>query len=258
VYRPRLGAGALALCLVFAIIYTINGSVSAMATDLPEEEFGHGPRSDANGANGRHHPPQGSEAKWEYSEEMSDEGRSPPEREDDIILPPWLAEETGRPGGADALIDEVMAAQQQLMRATAALAPGIPRRRYIYKSSESTRVPPRLVRCRVTIVSAAGEFTGEAEGPEIRGVRAEIAARAALEALNRAERGRVALALKGARVLRVFESPIIVVGVYGLNTGESIPLVGACFIHNQVEQAAILATLQAADRWLAWQARKNK
>ncbi len=229
-----------------------------MATDLPEEEFGHGPRPDLNGAAGRRLPPEGPEAAVEYGGQMSDEGRSPPERDEDFVLPGWLAEDPELSVGGARLGQEGLAPEQELMRATAALAPGVPRRRYIYKSSESTRVPPRLVRCRVTIVSAAGEYTGQAEGPEIRGVRAEIAARAALEALNRAEGGRVALALKGARVLRVFESPIVVVGVYGLNTGESIPLVGACFVHEQVEQSAILATLQAADRWLAWQSRKSR
>jgi hypothetical protein len=178
----------------------------------------------------------------EDRDQMSDEGRFPPEQDDDIVLPDWLADEP----------------EQDLMRATAALAPGIPRRRYIFKSTESERVSPRVFRSRVTIVSAAGEFKGQAEGPEIRAVRPEIAARAALDALNKAEGGTVALALKGARVLRVFDTPIVVVAVYGLNTGETTPLIGVCLVHNSVEQAAILATLQAADRWLAWQARKSK
>ncbi|UCC74805.1 MAG: hypothetical protein JSV86_09730 [Gemmatimonadota bacterium] len=212
-----------------------------MATDLPQEEFGFGPPG-PNNADGPLPPPNGTEVWVKHRDQMSDEGRTPPERDDHIVLPDWLAE----------------APEQELMRATAALAPGIPRRRYIFKSTESERVSPRVYRCRVTIVSAAGEFKGKSEGPDIRAVKAEIAARAALDALNKAEGGKVVLALKGARVLRVFESPIVVVGVYGLNTGESAPLIGACMVHNSVEQAAILATLQAADRWLAWQARKHR
>jgi hypothetical protein len=211
-----------------------------MATDLPEEEFGSNAPGDRTGADGRLLPPDDSEAWVKHRDKMNDEGRTP-ERDDDIGLPDWLAE----------------APEQELMRATAALAPGIPRRRYIFRSAESERVSPRLCRCRVTVVSAGGEITGEAEGPDIRGMRSEIAARAALDALNRAEGGKVALALKGARVLRVFGTPIVVVGVYGLNTGEGTPLVGACFVHTSVEQSAILATLQAADRWLAYQARKS-
>jgi len=213
-----------------------------MATDLPEEEFGPNAPRDRTGAGGYPPPPDDSEAWVKYRDQMNDEGRTPPGRGDDIGLPDWLAE----------------APEQELMRATAALAPGIPRRRYIFRSAESERLTPRLCRCRVTVVSASGEITGEAEGPDIRGMRAEIAARAALDALNKAERGKVALALKGARVLRVFGTPIVVVGVYGLNTGEGTPLVGACFVHTSVEQSAILATLQAADRWLAFQSRKNR
>ncbi len=210
-----------------------------MATDLPEEEFGPDAPRDRTGADGRLLPPDESEAWVEHRETMKGEGRIP---DNDFELPDWLAE----------------APEQELIRATAALAPGIPRRRYIFRSAESERLTPRLCRCRVTVVSAGGEITGEAEGPDIRGMRAEIAARAALDALNKAERGKVALALKGARVLRVFGTPIVVVGVYGLNTGEGTPLVGACFVHTSVEQSAILATLQAADRWLAYQARKAR
>lgn len=213
-----------------------------MATDLPEEEFGPNAPRDRTGANGCLLPPDDSVARVKHRDTMNDEGRTPPERDDDVGLPDWLAE----------------APEQELMRATAALAPGIPRRRYIFRSAESERLTPRLCRCRVTVVSAGGEITGEAEGPDIRGMRAEIASRAALDALNKAEGGKVALALKGARVLRVFGTPIVVVGVYGLNTGEGTPLVGACFVHTSVEQSAILATLQAADRWLAFQSRKSR
>jgi hypothetical protein len=213
-----------------------------MATDLPEEEFSPNAPRDRTGANGCLLPPDDSEARVKHRDTMNDEGRIPPERDDDTRLPDWLAE----------------APEQELMRATAALAPGIPRRRYIFRSAESERLTPRLCRCRVTVVSAGGEITGEAEGPDIRGMRAEIASRAALDALNKAEGGKVALALKGARVLRIFGTPIVVVGVYGLNTGEGTPLVGACFVHTSVEQSAILATLQAADRWLAFQSRKSR
>lgn len=183
---------------------------------------------------------------------MSDQFRRPPD-EDDFLLPDWLME-TDTPQGEGDLAVEDLASVGVVPGDE---SPGVPRRRYIFRSSEWTRVSPRLFRCGVTIVSSAGEFNGQAEGPEIPGVRAEIAARATLEALNSAEGDHVALALKGARVLRIFESPLVVVGLYGMNTGESTPLVGACLVRHSVEQAAILATLQAVDRWLSWQARQH-
>lgn len=189
---------------------------------------------------------------------MNDEGWDVDDQEFKFSLPEWLTESSAIPG------DMAMLAFEQEMRGEGQAVDGgwegevaLPRRRHVYQSSEWSRVSPRLFRCRVTISSPNGEYQGEADGPEIPGIRAEIAARATLDALNRAEGGDIAVALKGARVLRVFEAPIVVIGVYGLNTGETIPLVGAALVENSVEQAAILATLQAADRWLSWQAKKH-
>jgi hypothetical protein len=173
--------------------------------------------------------------------------------------PDWLAD-----GGvpeeqlAEAIQEAVQpsSAQPKAGESGREVVPAVPRRRYIYRSTELTRVSPQLFRCKVTVYSAAGEFVGVAEGPEFPGARAEIAARATLDALNKAEGGNITLGLKGARVLRIFESPMVVVGVYGLNT-KATPLVGACLVDNSVEQSATLATLQAADRWLAWEAKKR-
>jgi hypothetical protein len=173
--------------------------------------------------------------------------------------PDWLAE-----GGVpeEQLVAAIQEAAQppsqepEAAPGSAQVVPAVPRRRYIYRSTELVRVGPQLFRCKVTVFSAAGEFVGEAEGPEFPGARAEIAARATLDALNQAEGGDITLGLKGARVLRIFESPIVVVGVYGLNS-KATPLVGACLVDNSVEQSATLATLQAADRWLAWEAKKR-
>jgi hypothetical protein len=179
----------------------------------------------------------------------------PREDKPDWPWPSWLAE-----GGVPE--DEFLALQEAAEEAARErdlqpqVVPAIPRRRYIYRSTQLTRIGPRAFHCKVVIVSAQGEFTGESEGPEFPGARAEIAARATIEALNKAEKGSVTLGLKGARLLRVFESPMVVVGVYGMNTGAT-PLVGLCLVDNSVEQAATLATLQAADRWLAWEAKKR-
>ncbi|UCF20879.1 MAG: hypothetical protein JSU87_05600 [Gemmatimonadota bacterium] len=137
------------------------------------------------------------------------------------------------------------------------LHPRVPRRRHIFRSSEWTRIDGNQVRGKVTVVSAVGESSGEAQGPDVPGVRAEIAAQATLQALARAEGGEVSLALKSARVLRFMDNPIVVVGIYGVNGGEMFPLLGACLVLSSVEHASILATLQAVDRWLAWRARRS-
>lgn len=134
--------------------------------------------------------------------------------------------------------------------------PDVPRRRHLYLGFESSRVPPRGFRCRVMIQLDGNEYIGEAEGPEIPGVRAEITARAMLDALQKAEGDRVELALLGARVLRVFDRPVAVVGVYGLDD-QVRPLIGACLVRESIEQAAALATLQATNRWVTWEAARQ-
>ena len=168
-------------------------------------------------------------------------------------IPDWLTETHIGPGEAEMLAQEGSALASVEPEVVAA----VPRRRYIYTSSEWTRVSPRTFSCRVTVRSAKGEFSGTYEGASVPGARAEIAARATLEALNIAEGGEITLALKGARVLRVFEGPIVVVGVYGMNGGTTT-LLGACIVENSVEQSAVLATLQAADRWLAYQSKQRE
>ncbi len=131
------------------------------------------------------------------------------------------------------------------------------RRRNTYVTSQSTRVAPGRFRCQVTISGPIGEFTGAADGPETPGLRCEIFARAAIEALSKAEGSSIDLALKRARVIRFLEAPLVVVTLKASNGAPTDNLMGACLVNDSTEEAAIEATLGAADRWLAWQASKK-
>ena len=131
------------------------------------------------------------------------------------------------------------------------------RRRNTYVTSQSTRVAPGQFRCQVTIAGPVGEFTGAADGPETPGLRCEIFARAAIDALSKAEGSSIDLALKRARVVRFLEAPLVVVTLKASNGEPTDNLMGACLVHNSTEEAAVEATLGAADRWLAWQASKK-
>jgi len=124
-------------------------------------------------------------------------------------------------------------------------------RRHVYRSFESSRISAHAMRCRVKLSSNGREFVGEAEGPSVPGVRAEIAARATLNALSVAEREKLVLSLMAARVLRFSDMPLVVVSVYGMSDEEVNRLVGVSVVDASEEQAAILATLQATDRWIA-------
>ena len=175
----------------------------------------------------------------------------------DIQLPDWMDDPNPGDPGTMVFGDHPAPALDHPAAGNGQMSEAPSRRRNIYKSSEWIRVSPLIFRCRVTVAADKGEFTGEADGPEVPGVRAEISARATIDALNQAEGGDLVLALKGARVLRVFETPMVVVAMYALNSGETASLVGSCMVHNSVEQATIQATLQAADRWLSWQATRR-
>ncbi len=174
-----------------------------------------------------------------------------------VRLQDWRSAPAQR--GSEALENEpgkVSQAQAAAQGAGVGSQARVPRRRHIFRSSEWTRLDANKIHCKVTLISAGGESAGEAEGPDVPGLRAEIAAQATLRALDHAEGEEVSLALKGARVLRFMDSPIVAVGVYGVNGGEMLPLLGACLVRSSVEHAAILATLQAVDRWLGWRARR--
>lgn len=125
-----------------------------------------------------------------------------------------------------------------------------PRRRYVYRSHESSRVGSHQLACRVTLAFSGREYSGLAEGASIPGLRAEIAARATLNAVANAEGGAVVLSLSAARVLRFVDMPLVVVSIYGMHGDEVKRLVGAAPVDNSEEQASVLATLQATDRWL--------
>lgn len=127
-------------------------------------------------------------------------------------------------------------------------------RRHLYRGFESARLIPHRFHARVRVGLRDQEFVGEAEGADVPGARVEVAARATLAALQKAEGNRVELALQGAKVVRAFDRSVVVVGIYGLNHRDVTFLVGASLARDSIEHAAILATLQATGRWLAWAA----
>lgn len=127
-------------------------------------------------------------------------------------------------------------------------------RRHLYRGFESARLIPHRFHARVRVGLGEQEFVGEAEGADVPGARVDVAARATLVALQNAEANRVELALQGAKLVRAFDRSVVVVGIYGLKGREVTFLVGASLARDSIEHAAILATLQATGRWLAWAA----
>ncbi len=123
-------------------------------------------------------------------------------------------------------------------------------RRYLFDGYEFERKMPQRIICRVRLRLGEEEFVGEAEGTDIERGRLNTAAQAALSALEQAEEGEIGFALDGVRLIDVFDLPVVVTAIYGLSGRTRTYLAGASPVNDSAEQAAILATLKATNRWI--------
>ena len=104
----------------------------------------------------------------------------------------------------------------------------------------------------MTLRKGDESFVGEAEGMENERLRIELAARAALTAIRQAEGEDRALALEGCRVLDAFEREFVFVGVTARLGRDSILMTGSAQVRESPETAAVLAVLDATNRWLEY------
>lgn len=129
-------------------------------------------------------------------------------------------------------------------------APG--RRVLIFEDVEVRRSRMRGVLCRVTLGRGGEEYIGEAEGSE--NSRIELAARATVVAIMDALRGtrgvERALVLEGSKVVEAFDRQFIFVSVTARIGRETMALTGSCEVRDSVETSAVLAVLDATNRWM--------
>jgi len=111
------------------------------------------------------------------------------------------------------------------------------------------------VGCKVTLRRGDDVFVGEAEGFESDRSRVELSARAALTAITKSggDQGRVLL-LEGSKVFEAFDREFVFVGVTVRMGRESALLTGSAEVKDSAETAAVLAVLDATNRWVAGRA----
>ncbi len=127
------------------------------------------------------------------------------------------------------------------------------RRRIYFEDVEVRRSRARGVVCRVTLRKGEESFIGEADGIESERARVDLAARAALKAIQQAERGSErTLALDGVQLIGAFDREFVFVGVSARVGRESALLTGSCEIRESPETASVLAALDATNRWIAY------
>jgi len=102
--------------------------------------------------------------------------------------------------------------------------------------------------CRVVLRAGDRQFEGTGEGPGTTQGRVEAAARAVLAALAEARAG-LPVGLEGATIVEAHGRTYVLVAARGLQGRRSVRLAGAAPLSRSPEEAAILASLQAANRW---------
>ena len=149
-------------------------------------------------------------------------------------------------------------------RGTAAVEPGtgggstgsagaaIPSRPVYFEDVELRGSRTRGVTCKVTLRIGAEQFAGEAEeGVQSDRSRVDVSARAALMALSLAGPTAGLFSLEGAKVINAFEREFVFAAVMARSGREQLLLTGSCEIRDSAETAAVLAVLDATNRWMA-------
>jgi hypothetical protein len=122
------------------------------------------------------------------------------------------------------------------------------RRKLVFADLVIESPRPRRVSVKVLLRSGGVELEGFEEGVDEARSRVQMAARATVKALERElEDGGVVL--EGVRVVEAFDRKIVLAAVHGVGGRSSQLLVGTCEVRESTEQAAVLAVLDATNRW---------
>jgi len=113
---------------------------------------------------------------------------------------------------------------------------------------------PRPGRVQLRVILRHGEATWEGmeEGVDEARSRVQLAARATVRAMEQ-ELVDAGVVLEGVRVVDAFDRKICLAAVHGVGGRNSRLLVGTCEVKESAEQAAVLAVLDATNRWYLMQ-----
>jgi hypothetical protein len=120
--------------------------------------------------------------------------------------------------------------------------------RYVFVGYDARTQPDLEAACRVTIRRGNEVISGTGTGPSTILGRAQAAARAVFAAIAAARRDHT-LGLEGATLVETHGRSYVLVAAHAAAGRESLPLTGAAALHRSPEEAAILASLQATNRW---------
>lgn len=107
---------------------------------------------------------------------------------------------------------------------------------------------PQRVLVRVRLAFGEREAEAEEQGTDTMRNRVESAARAAATCLDDLLPDN-SIALEGASIIDAFDRKFVMVAVHGLGGREAQLLTGTCEIRESAERSAVLAVLDATNRW---------
>jgi hypothetical protein len=133
-----------------------------------------------------------------------------------------------------------------------AVADAASRRKLVYSDLVIESPRPKRVLIKVLLRSGDDVVEGVEEGVDEARSRVQLAARAAVKAI---EQGLVdsGVVLEGVRLLEAFDRKMVLAGVHGVGGRTSQLLMGICEVKESAEQAAVLAVLDATNRWFLLQ-----
>lgn len=120
--------------------------------------------------------------------------------------------------------------------------------RYVFVGYDARTQPDLEAACRVTIRRGNEVISGAGTGPSTPLGRAQAAARAVFAAIAAARQDHT-LGLEGATLVQSHGRDYVLVAAHAATGRESLPLTGLAALHRSPEEAAILASLQATNRW---------
>lgn len=123
------------------------------------------------------------------------------------------------------------------------------RREVVFGSLVLRPAGEHRVQVAVTLVAGGQEVSAEADSADTRKAKVQAAARAAVTALDRMLPSGT-FELEAVRVLDAFDTQVIVAGVHVLDGREPRLLVGTAVVGESSERAAVLAVLDATNRWV--------
>ena len=131
-----------------------------------------------------------------------------------------------------------------------AITERVKRRVVVFKGMEVRPAErPQRVQVRVKLAYGDREASADELGTDTVRNRVEAAARAAAACLDELIPDN-SIALEGATLIDAFDRKFVMVAVHGLGGREAQLLVGTCEIRESPERSAVLAVLDATNRWV--------